>query len=202
MRSSCSRRGSACARRGPFAIDEPWSNVEAALIKPPKFVSEDDLVILRSLWLGHSRRESRALRFARFANGGDVLHKLDRNGSAVSGLGRGPVPLKARLGRYRWARRGRAGSNGKPQADDRLRPVLRTEPRAAMVLPTEPVWYVDGDANEAGIVESSLPFQQLPDYLAMPPISLAEAPLVAAVLREVAPDLPLPPTHDTSKRFA
>ena len=45
---------------------------------------------------------------------------------------------------------------------------------------------------------SSLPFQQLPDYLAMPPISLAEAPLVASVLREIAPGLPLPPTHDAS----
>ncbi len=38
-------------------------------------------------------------------------------------------------------------------------------------------------------MRSSLPFQQLPDYLAMPPISLAEAPLVASVLREVAPEL-------------
>src|SRR5260370_36817688 len=40
--------------------------------------------------------------------------------------------------------------------------------------------------------------ESLGDYLSMPPISLAEAPLVAAVLRESAPDLPLPPAHDTS----
>jgi superfamily II DNA or RNA helicase len=103
----------------------------------------------------------------------------------------GPTPLSRaadRPGRIEW----------EPLADQRLRPVLRTEPRATMVLPTEPVWYVDGVANEAGIVQLSLPFQQLPDYLAMPPISLAEAPLVASVLREIAPGLPLPPTHDAS----
>jgi superfamily II DNA or RNA helicase len=178
-------------------IDEPWSNVEAALIKPPKFVSDDDLVILRSLWLGHSR-ENHGQFILRGANGGDVLHKLIATGRlfpALSGdaVSRGaPRPLSmgaARAGRIEW----------ETQSDDRLRPVLRTEPPAAMVLATEPVWYVDADAGEAGIVELSLPFQQLPDYLSMPPISLAEAPLVAAVLREVAPDLPLPPALDTSK---
>jgi superfamily II DNA or RNA helicase len=96
---------------------------------------------------------------------------------------------ETRTGRIEW----------EAQSDDRLRPVLITDPPAAMVLATEPVWYVDPTASEAGIVELSLPFQQLPDYLSMPPISLAEAPLVAAVLREVAPDLPLPPALDNNR---
>jgi superfamily II DNA or RNA helicase len=179
------------------SIDEPWSNVEAALIKAPKFVSDDDLVILRSLWLGHSRQNHGHF-ILRGSNGGDVLHKLVATGrlfpaNPADGTSRHPPrPLSrgaARAGRIEW----------EAQADDRLRPVLRTEPQAAMVLATEPVWYVDAEAGEAGIVELSLPFPQLPDYLSMPPISLAEAPLVAAVLREVAPDLPLPPALDTAK---
>ena len=179
------------------SIDEPWSNVEAALIKAPKFVSDDDLVILRSLWLGHSRQNHGHF-ILRGSNGGDVLHKLVATGrlfpaDPADGTPRHPLrPLSrgvARAGRIEW----------ETQADDRLRPVLRTEPPAAMVLATEPVWYVDAEAGEAGIVELSLPFPQLPDYLSMPPISLAEAPLVAAVLREVAPDLPLPPALDTAK---
>ena len=189
------------ARRGVDgevrSIDEPWSNVEAALIKPPKFVADDDLVILRSLWLGHSR-EKHGHFVLRGANGGEVLHKLLATGRLFpaapvdAGPAHGLRALSmgaARPGRIEW----------EAQADDRLRPVLRTEPPAAMVLATEPVWYVDAAAGEAGIVELSLPFQQLPDYLSMPPISLAEAPLVAAVLREVAPDLPLPPALDTAK---
>lgn len=181
------------------SIDEPWSNVEAALIKAPKFVSDDDLVILRSLWLGHSRQNHGHF-ILRGASGGDVLHKLIATGRLFPALpaeGEGDSrqtlrPLSmgaARAGRIEW----------EAQADDRLRPVLRTEPAAAMVLATEPVWYVDAEAGEAGIVELSLPFPQLPDYLSMPPISLAEAPLVAAVLREVAPGLPLPPALDTAK---
>jgi len=175
------------------SIDEPWSNVEAALIKAPKFVSDDDLVILRSLWLGHSRQNHGHF-ILRGSNGGDVLHKLVATGRLFPAdpADGAPRPLSkgsARAGRIEW----------EAQADDRLRPVLRTEPAAAMVLATEPVWYVDAEAGEAGIVELSLPFPQLPDYLSMPPISLAEAPLVAAVLREVAPDLPLPPALDTAK---
>jgi superfamily II DNA or RNA helicase len=185
------------------SMDEPWSNVEAALIKAPKFVSDDDLVILRSLWLGHSR-ENHGHFILRGTNGGDVLHKLiatgrlfpaapaDGSAGSAGSASQIPRPLSmgaARAGRIEW----------EAQVDDRLRPVLRTEPPAAMVLPTEPVWYVDTEAGEAGIVELSLPFQQLPDYLSMPPISLAEAPLVAAVLSEVAPGLPLPPALDTAK---
>ncbi|EIF33822.1 DNA/RNA helicase, superfamily II, SNF2 family [Burkholderia sp. Ch1-1] len=176
-------------------VAEPWGNVEAALLKQPKFVSDEDLSILRGLWLGRSREDFGQF-ILRGTSGAEMLQKLIATGRLfvdfTHGSGRdGPIPLSRgtdRPGRIEW----------EPLADERLRPVLCTEPRASMVLPTEPVWYVDGVANEAGIVQSSLPFQQLPDYLAMPPISLAEAPLVASVLREIAPELPLPPTHDAS----
>ncbi|SDR28392.1 Superfamily II DNA or RNA helicase, SNF2 family [Paraburkholderia fungorum] len=176
-------------------VGEAWANVEAALLKQPRFVSDEDLSILRGLWLGRSRED-----FGQFVlrgtSGAEMLQKLIATGRLFVEFGHeagreGPTPLSRgadRPGRIEW----------EPLADQRLRPVLCTEPRASMVLPTEPVWYVDGVANEAGLVESSLPFQQLPDYLAMPPISLAEAPLVASVLREIAPGLPLPPTHDAS----
>ncbi|WP_345814592.1 DEAD/DEAH box helicase [Paraburkholderia sp. PREW-6R] len=178
-----------------FAVDEPWGNVEAALVKQPRFVSDEDLSILRGLWLGRSREDFGQF-ILRGASGAEMLQKLIATGRLFSDFRQqpgdaGPAPLSRgadRPGRIEW----------EPLADERLRPVLCTEPRASMVLPTEPVWYVDGVANEAGIVQSSLPFQQLPDYLAMPPISLAEAPLVASVLREIAPGLPLPPTHDAS----
>lgn len=185
-----------CSPNGTIVeVDEPWGNVEAALLKQPKFVSDEDLSILRGLWLGRAREDFGQF-ILRGTGGAEMLQKLIATGRLFFELKpapghEGPTPLSRgadRPGRIEW----------EPLADERLRPVLCTEPRATMVLPTEPIWYVDGVANEAGIVESSLPFQQLPDYLAMPPISLAEAPLVASVLREIAPDLPLPPTHDTS----
>ncbi|MCC8397551.1 DEAD/DEAH box helicase [Paraburkholderia sp. MMS20-SJTR3] len=176
-------------------VGDSWTDVEAALLRQPRFISDDDLSILRGLWLGRSRED-----FGQFvlrgASGAETLQKLIATGRLFCDFGiapgqAGPTPLARaadRPGRIEW----------EPLPDQRLRPVLRTEPRASMVLPTEPVWYVDGVAHEAGIVPLSLPFQQLPDYLAMPPISLAEAPLVASVLREIAPGLPLPPTHDAS----
>ncbi|CAB3803698.1 RNA polymerase-associated protein RapA [Paraburkholderia ultramafica] len=181
--------------RAIVEVDEPWANVEAALLKQPKFVSDEDLSILRGLWLGRAREDFGQF-ILRGTSGAEMLQKLIATGRLFFDFKpapghAGPTPLSRaadRPGRIEW----------EPLADQRLRPVLCTEPRATMVLPTEPVWYVDGVANEAGIVRSSLPFQQLPDYLAMPPISLAEAPLVASVLREIAPELPPPPTHDAS----
>ncbi|MGF6853529.1 hypothetical protein OKW29_002416 [Paraburkholderia sp. CI3] len=174
-------------------VGDSWGDVEGALLRQPRFVSDEDLSILRGLWLGRSREDLGQF-VLRGTSGAETLQKLIATGRLFFDFGiapghAGPTPLARaadRLGRIEW----------EPLADERLRPVLRTEPRASMVLPTEPVWYVDGVANEAGVVPLSLPFQQLPDYLAMPPISLAEAPLVASVLREIAPELPLPPTHD------
>jgi superfamily II DNA or RNA helicase len=176
-------------------VGDSWGDVEGALLRQPRFVSDEDLSILRGLWLGRSREDLGQF-VLRGTSGAETLQKLIATGRLffdfrIAPGHAGPTPLARaadRPGRIEW----------EPLADARLRPVLRTEPRASMVLPTEPVWYVDGVANEAGVVPLSLPFQQLPDYLAMPPISLAEAPLVASVLREIAPELPLPPTHEAS----
>ncbi|WP_144108089.1 DEAD/DEAH box helicase [Paraburkholderia sp. BCC1886] len=196
LRHEVSLYRATCRADGTISqIGEPWGNVEGALLKQPRFVSDEDLSILRGLWLGRSRDD-----FDRFilrgSSGAEILQKLIVTGrlffefKPASGK-TAPTPLALaaeRPGRIEW----------EPLADQRLRPVLRTDPRASMVLPTEPIWYVDGEANEAGVVATSLPFQQLPDYLAMPPISLAEAPLVASVLREIAPGLPPPPSHDSA----
>jgi hypothetical protein len=49
FKASVSREG------GVRSIGDPWDNVEKALLKPPQFVSDADLSILRLLWLGRSR---------------------------------------------------------------------------------------------------------------------------------------------------
>lgn len=36
------------------SFEDPWRNVENALVKPPKFVAEEDLPVLRGLWLDRS----------------------------------------------------------------------------------------------------------------------------------------------------
>jgi superfamily II DNA or RNA helicase len=175
-------------------LDRPWTNVDAALVKPPKFVGDDDMVILRAFFLSRSRNE-----FGNFTlhgeHGADLLQKMLATGRLFAAL---PAftetleprrPLRegpARTGHIQWV----------PDPDDRVRPVLQTEPAASTVIVTEPLWYTDAATHEAGIVDMPQPARQLADYLSMPPISLAEAPLVGAMLREVASDLPPPPEQE------
>ena len=182
------------------SIDDPWHNVEAALLKPPKFVTDDDLVILRGLWLGRSREDYGSF-VLRGSTGADVLQKLTVTGRLFTTLtaNHASSPTRvalsegdARPGHIEW----------QPEPDDCVRPVLRTEPPSTILLATEPAWYIDTQAGVAGIVQlplQSLQAQQLAAYLAMPPISLTEAPLVGAVLREIVPELPPPPAPNSSE---
>jgi superfamily II DNA or RNA helicase len=192
------RFGSEAAER---TVREEWRNVEAALIKPPQFVADADLAILRRLWL--TRSSDYDVHFTlRGEAGAELLEKMVATGRLYAGqMGHSqlsPVrqPLRladARPGEVHW----------QAQPDGRLRPVLDTEPSAAVVASIEPAWYIDTQSCEAGLVQLPLPLQSLPpqrltDYLAMPPITLADAPVVAAVLRDVVPELPPPPAPDAS----
>ncbi len=179
-------------------IDDAWHNVEAAILKPPKFVTDEDLTILRGLWLGR-RRDGYGSFALRGSNGADVLQKLittsrlftSATGNQIHSSTRVALSQgESRAGHIEW----------QPQPDDRLSPALQTEPPSTMLLATEPAWYVDAQAGEAGVVHPlpSMQAQQLADFLSMPPISLDEAPFVAAVLREIAPELPSPPAKDSS----
>jgi hypothetical protein len=194
------RFGSEAAER---TVREEWRNVEAALIKPPQFVAEADLAILRGLWL--TRSSDYDMHFTlRGKAGADLLEKMLATGRLYAGrVGRNklspapqPQPLRpadARPGEVHW----------QAQPDGRLRPVLDTAPSADVVPSIEPAWYIDTQSCEAGLVQlpstlRSLPPQWLTGYLAMPPIALADAPVVAAVLRDVAPELPPPPAPGAS----
>ena len=185
------------ARRGADGLlgglDEPWSNVEAALIKPPKFVSEEDLPILRGLWLGRTREDYGGF-VLRGVTGAALLEKILATGRAFA-----PVPTNdrdpavtvavqagpTRPGQIYWS----------TQPDQRLRPELRTDPMAMVLNSTDPFWYLDIKTRELGPLQLPWAAQYVLDFLSMPSIAPAEAPLVGAVMLEVVPDLPLPPQH-------
>jgi superfamily II DNA or RNA helicase len=172
-------------------FEQRWNNVEAALVKQPKFVKDTDIPILRGLWLGRSRSEFGGYAL-RGENGADTLRKLLETGRLFTS----PSPFAEPTDIHRPLREGaaRAGRiEWEAELDDRLRPVLRTEPAATLVIATEPFYYADAQTGEAGVVEVPQTARQLAEYLSMPPISLAEAPLVSALLREIDLDLPLPP---------
>ncbi|MFC4518486.1 SNF2-related protein [Cupriavidus pinatubonensis] len=180
------------------SLDDPWQNVEKALIEPPKFVTEEDLPILRGLWLGRSPGAYTGGFRLHGPTGAATLEKLIATGrlfasSAVSTMPSGAPCLvhsgPARSAQITW----------QAQADARVRPVLLAEPPATLLLTTtQPCWYVDAHSGECGLLTLPWPAEQVADFLSMPAITLDEAALVGSVLREVAPDLPAPPASDAS----
>jgi superfamily II DNA or RNA helicase len=176
-------------------LDEPWHNVESALAKPPKFVTDEDLPILRGLWLGRTREDYGNGFVLRGATGAALLEKLLATGRAlaVPPIERGHTAHTAvmhlgqpRVGQLHW----------QPQADHHVRPELRTEPPSTVLLSTDPPWYLDVLSQEAGAIHLPWPTEHLLDFLSMPSIAACEAALVGAVMLDVVPDMPLPPRHD------
>jgi len=173
-------------QHGTIRQRERWSNVERALQTPPAFVDDTDLDILRLLW----------------------SHRPRGNIVASDGLpleGRNSDELMARLlasGRLHFANLANpplsAGEPrpGKPDwrvTDEGLRaPVLVVEPAAERILPLLPPWYVDTARAEAGPILLDVPAELVQRLLWLPPLSQAEAELVADTLTEVAPALPAP----------
>lgn len=209
QRQQCYAAAMYKVRRGSEAMlnksGESWNNISAALLKPPKFIAEEDLPILRGLW--HTRKSDYDLNFyLRGPAGTDLLEKMVATGrlylEAVEGRGSSvaqedaPVcgPLRrapARAGRIRW----------EPEQAGKLRPVLLIEPAANAVVSVEPAWYFDSESCEIGPVTlpaalHTLPLRTVTSYLTMPPILPDEAEMVAAVLREVSPALPTPPVKE------
>ncbi|KAF1010836.1 MAG: SNF2-related protein [Burkholderia sp.] len=179
------------------SFDEPWQNVENALVKPPKFVVEEDLSILRGLWLDRSGRYSSSFGL-QGTTGAAVLEKLVETGRAFVSPTANPMHSGAPCVLHTGpSRSGHITWHSLP--DTRVRPILQTEPIATLLLTaTQPCWYLDAQAGVAGPIDLPWSDEQLGAFLAMPPITLDEAALVGKVLQEVAPDWPRPPAHDVA----
>lgn len=170
---------------GGFSGGEPWYSHEQALLKPPSFVRDEDLPVFRLL--RQVQRATRGYGDGVFLRGADGLALL----RAALATGRAYVradedqPLRPlaeaapRPARLRW----------QPLADG-LAPRVETNP-AAPVLGTEPLWYLDAAAGQAGpaALEEEPAIRAL---LELPALSAAEVPLVAAALKDAAPALPSP----------
>ena len=172
---------------------EEWGNVERALVKPPQFVTEEDLPILRLLWQQRDRYDHFPVKGPR---GNEILTRMLASGrlffmEAVAGnryLRSEPVHLKqgkVRKARMEWG------------VDELGRMVPRIVSGAALeVFPfNEAVWYVDPGTCEIGQLQTALPPAQVAQLLDMPPLAEIDVPVVSEVLREMVPDLPPPSTE-------
>ena len=174
--------------------EDYWDNLEAALLKPPKFVTEADLPILRGLWLCRRRDYGSGYDFTG-PTGAAILEMIVASGRAfamsdASAMHPGtPRALHHALFRactIEW----------QVQPDNRVRPFMQTTPASTLLFMTDPSWYVDAVTGEAGTVQLKWPATQISRLLTMPPISPEEAVLVGTVLGQVAPTVPLPPGSD------
>ncbi|GAA5176501.1 hypothetical protein GCM10025771_11380 [Niveibacterium umoris] len=176
---------------GHIAQAESWYNVDQALLKPPAFVAEDDLPVLRQI-----RATERSIQ--RYGSWGEVP-LIGRHGSllidALLDTGRafvgnedepdlpGELPLTRgapRPGRMSW----------QPAREGGLRAHLEATPAAQVVLDTQPFRYLDhnGECGALTVPEADV----VAEALHLPPLNGAELALVAGVLADVAPTLPPP----------
>jgi len=171
---------------------EEWSNVERALVRPPQFVTEEDLTILRLLW---KQRDKHDYFPVRGAQGNEILTRLLASGrlffmeslAGSSYLKTEPVRLKqgkARKAHLEWG------------ADDSGKMVPRVVSNASIeVFPfNEATWYADAGAGEIGQLKMAQTPVQIVQLLNMPPLAEIDVPVVSEVLREMVPDLPPPST--------
>jgi superfamily II DNA or RNA helicase len=164
-----------------------WNNVERALIQPPRFISEEDLVILRLLW-AHRSKARYTLDFPlRGRAGEETLQYLLASGRLLAPLAdqRGLQPLSA--GAPRAAR-----LNWRYEHDGSVLPELKSDPAIDATLSLDDIWYLDTERSEIGPLQLDFPASQVSRLLAMPALNPAEVPLVAGALAELAPQLPAP----------
>ncbi len=191
--------------KGRVGIDgnpegEDWGNVERALLQPPKYVDDEDLVILRLLWAQRSRHDYDMPFPLAGKHGEEILVRLlasqrfffHQPAGRQWQSGRVLHPLhggEPRPGRLEW----RIDETGM------LAPRILATPAAAVTLPLDSLWYVDPAAGQVGRLETAYSGAEVALLLTMPPLAPADIPVVAGALRDLAPDLP-PPATDIELR--
>ncbi|MEY2632744.1 MAG: hypothetical protein RIR00_1398 [Pseudomonadota bacterium] len=164
---------------------EPWSNVERALVSTPQFVADDDLPILRLIWTARDPHRYDEL-FSLGSRAPELLPRLCETQRLF--LEDYPdLPIPARLGGERQGQLGwRLDGLG------RQVPTIHVTPDVHFLVSVEPPWFADLESGEVGPVNMGVKPELVRQLLDLPPLTAAEATLVADALHEVAPDVPAP----------
>jgi superfamily II DNA or RNA helicase len=170
---------------------QPWFNFEQALLKPPAFVHDDDLPVLRILRDAIRRRASSA--FVPFelrgADGLAVLRTALETGRVYAT--EPDSPIDGGHARTLAAGDARPGTLAWQTEKIGVRALLQCKPAVDYVLPTDPPWYLDLQHGMAGEITHPARDAVLA-VLELPPLTQAELALVAGALAEAAPALPSP----------
>jgi superfamily II DNA or RNA helicase len=173
---------------------EEWHNVERALIKPPQYVTDEDLSLLRLLW---KQRDKYDGYMVMCAQGHEVLTRLLESGRLYLMEAKGEahyqisMPIHLKQGESREARL----DWGADESGRMVPRIIRTGAEVDVLPLQEATWYVDAAAGEIGQLQMEQSPLQIVQLLNMPPLSEVDVPLVTGVLREIVPNLP-PPSKD------
>ena len=170
-------------------LDE-WDNVERALIKPPQYITDEDLSLLRLLWKQRDKYDGFQVMSA---DGSEILARLLESGRLyfMEKITSKPTPIHLKQGEMRDAR-----LDWGADESGRMMPRIIRSGAAVDVLPLQDAtWYVDAVTGEIGHLKLAQTPMQIVQLLNMPPLSEIDVPLVSGVLRDMVPDLP-PPSKD------
>ena len=176
--------------RSPESSEEWWT-IDRALIKPPPFVAEEDVAILRLLWAGRGHDSGLRAFGLGPRRGGEILQRMAQTGRLYPANDFSPLLLgEVRPAMVGW----RLDANGRQQ------PCIRPTPAGSLVVPLQPPWYIDLDDYTLGPLEVSGNPAVVERLFSLPPLSRREAALVAAALSDMAPEIPIP-AADASARL-
>ena len=171
---------------------EQWFGAEKALIRPPAFVEEEDLVVLRHL-LAQQRVADPSYEPGSLPLVGDHTQDiLDRAIDTGRLYFKRPGPDFATSSVLMMPGNPRAGRLAWEPSEQGLHATVHGEPHFDAVIPSQPAWYVDLAMRELGPLDVALPPGMLTHLINSPPLNTEEALVVADVLRQTAPGVPLP----------
>jgi len=180
-------------RKGKFPENaEEWWKVDRALVAPPQFVNEEDLVILRLIWAERGHESPLRAFSLGPKKGAEILQRMVQSNRLYTEDDLG-LPLQAGLARP-------ASVGWQLDNNGFQRPSLRPDPPAELVVTVDPPWYLDLAGGEIGLLEVAGNPAVIGRLFSLPPLSAKEAALVAEALSELAPELP-PPAEDASERL-
>ncbi len=174
--------------RDPESAEEWWS-IDRALVKPPPFVSEEDVSILRMLWA--ERAHDIGLRAFGLGpkHGGELVQRMAQTGRLCPANDFSTLLLaEARPASVSW----------RPDANGRQKPYFVATPEASLIIPLQPPWYVDLDKGVIGELEVRGNPAVIARLFSQQPLSSMEAALIVEALSEITPESVIPPEFDTA----
>lgn len=158
-------------------------DIERATIKSQPSVTDLDAEVLQLL--RYELPGESGLRAYGFGerDGGELLQRLLRTGRFALATDLSPLlPGENRPGRLGW----RIDEQGLQ------RPCFRGLAEGCLAIPLLPPWYVDLDRSVVGLLDVPGDPDIIARLFSLPPLGDMQAEVVAAMLAELAPDLPVP----------